>query len=111
VETENIDLAINIAIPCALILNELLSNALKYAFPNGRTGTIKVRFARATETELILSCEDDGVGIPESFDWENPKSLGLRIIRILTKQVDGKLERRTGNTGTCFELRIPSLKS
>jgi PAS domain S-box-containing protein len=106
-ETEKIDLPINMAVPCALILNELLSNALKYAFPGGRSGTILVRFARTGDTELALSCEDNGVGIPEGFDWENPKSLGLRIIAILTKQVDGRMLRRTGHAGTKFELQFP----
>ena len=108
IQTENIDLAINIAIPCALILNELLTNALKYAFPNGRSGTIAVKFARMSDTELSLSCVDNGVGMPETFDWENPKSLGMRIVRILTKQVDGKLLRETGPAGTRFQLTIPA---
>jgi two-component sensor histidine kinase len=108
VEAEEIDLPVDRAIPCALILNELLSNALKYAFPAGRRGEIKVQFGRLQSGELSLSCQDDGIGISDSFDWRNPHSLGLRIVSILTKQINGELvlEDRAGGTG--FELRFPA---
>jgi two-component sensor histidine kinase len=106
VEAEEIDLPVHRAIPCGLILNELLSNAFKYAFRDGRSGEIVVRFAREDAEMLILSCTDDGVGIPETFDWENPKSLGLRIIAILAKQVDGKLTLDRAHGGSRFELRF-----
>jgi len=107
VEAEAIDLPVHRAIPCGLILNELVCNAMKYAFPNGRSGEIKVGFALLESSEFVLSCEDSGVGIPESFDWRNAKSLGLRIVRILAKQIDGALTLdRTGGL-TRFELRFP----
>ena len=103
IETEEVDLAVHRAIPCALILNELLSNALKYAFPHGRKGEIRVRFSRAGGDQLFLSCQDNGVGVPETVNFQNPQSLGLRIAGILTKQIDGRLIlNRAG--GTCFEL-------
>ena len=107
-EAEEIELSVHRAIPCGLILNELLSNALKYAFPDGRSGEIKVRFFRLESGELSLSCIDNGVGMPEGFDWENSPSLGLRIVRILTKQIDGKLTLDRGGGGTRFELRFPA---
>ncbi|HMF78150.1 MAG TPA: PAS domain S-box protein [Bryobacteraceae bacterium] len=107
IEAEEIDLPVHRAIPCGLILNELLSNAFKHAFPDGRGGKINVRLARLEAGEISLSCEDDGVGVPESFDWRNSKSLGLKIIQILTRQIDGKLALdRSG--GTRFELRFSS---
>jgi PAS domain S-box-containing protein len=102
-EAEEINLPMDCAIPCGLILNELLSNALKYAFPDDRSGRITVRFCRLETGELALSCQDDGVGIPESLDWETAPSLGLRIIQILTKQLKGKL-RLDRSGGTRFEL-------
>jgi len=107
IEAEEIELPVHDAIPCGLILNELLSNALKYAFPDGRSGKIRIHFYRLQSGELSLSCHDDGVGIPESFDWQNPKSLGLRIVSILTKQIDGELTLDRSSSGTRFELRFP----
>jgi PAS domain S-box-containing protein len=108
VEAEEIELPVHRAIPCGLILNELLSNTMKYGFPNGRSGRIRVCFARLESGGLSLSCQDDGVGIPESFDWKNPRSLGLRIVRILTKQIDGDLTLDRSGGGTRFELRFPA---
>jgi hypothetical protein len=73
------------AIPCGLIINELLSNAPKYAYPRGHSGEINIQFALLESGKLSLSCQDKGKGIPETFDWKNSSSLGLRMIRILTK--------------------------
>ena len=107
INAEPLEVPVHRAIPCGLILNELLSNAFKYGFPNGRSGEIRVKFARLESGMLLLSCGDDGVGIPEGFDWQNPKSLGLRIIGILTKQIDGELTLDRSHGGTLFELRFP----
>jgi two-component sensor histidine kinase len=107
IHADDIDLPVHQAIPCGLILNELLSNALKYAFPGGRTGKILVRFIRLESGALSLSCTDDGIGIPESFNWQNSTSLGLRIMSILTKQIDGELTLDRNGRGTRFELKFP----
>ena len=109
IDAQNIDLPVDRAIPCGLILNELISNALKYAFPEDRRGEISIYFGALDSGQLSLACRDDGIGIPESFDWQNPHSLGLRIVSILTNQIDGELmlDRNHGSTG--FELRfLPS---
>jgi len=106
IEVEAIELPVHRAIPCGLILNELLSNCLKYAFPRDRKGKIKVRFARLESGALSLSCRDDGIGIPESLDWRNAKSLGLRIVQILAKQIDGELTLDRNAGGTRFELQF-----
>ncbi len=106
IEAEDIDLPVDQAIPCGLILNELLSNTLKHAFPEGRSGSIVVRFVRLSSGALSLSCSDDGVGMPETFHWETAKSLGLRIVRILSKQINGELTMHSGSGGTTFELRF-----
>ena len=98
------------AIPCGLILNELLSNAFKYAFPGGRRGQITVHFVRLESGEFSLSCGDNGVGIPEGFKWQNSNSLGLRIVNILTNQIDGDLMLHRNGGGTRFELKFPSAK-
>ena len=108
IEAQQVDLPVHRAVPCGLILNELLSNALKYGFRDGRGGEIKVRFARVGPEEFLLSCTDDGIGIPLTFDWKNPTSLGLRIVRILAKQIDGDLRLHRDQPGTRFELRFPA---
>jgi PAS domain S-box-containing protein len=106
VEMEQILIPVHRAIPCGLILNELLSNALKYAFAEGRTGKLTVRFVRLESGELSLSCLDNGVGIPEGFDWRHSPSMGLKIVQILAKQLHGELTLDRTH-GTRFELRFP----
>lgn len=104
VEADPIELTVNRAIPCGLILNELVSNAFKHAFPNGRVGTITVAFRRLESGRLSLVCSDDGVGIPEGFDWQNTGSLGLRIVQILSKQIGAAFTVDRTKPGGCFEL-------
>jgi len=107
IEAEEIELPVDQAITCGLILNELLSNALKYAFPGGRRGKIEVYFGRLESAELLLSCGDDGAGMPSGFDWQDLHSLGLRIVSILAKQLDGTLILDRNRVGTRFELKFP----
>ncbi len=104
IETEDIHLPVHRAIPCGLILNELLSNAMKYAFADSQKGSIRVRFVRLETGDLSLSCVDDGVGIPESFDWRNSPSTGLKIVQILVKQLHGQLTLDRSGAKTRFEL-------
>lgn len=106
VDAEEIELPVDRAIASGLILNELLSNAFKYAFPGNRAGQIRVSFSRLEPGWLMLAVADDGVGIPDDFDWQNPRSLGLRIVRILTKQLGGELTLHGNGGGTRFELRF-----
>jgi PAS domain S-box-containing protein len=107
VQAEEIDLSVHRAIPCGLILNEWLSNALKYAFPDGRRGAIRVRFGHGEHGGLILSCGDDGIGIPADFDWQHQRSLGLQIVGILAKQIGGEVTLDREGSGARFELRFP----
>ena len=109
IAADDIDLPVQQAIPCGLILNELLSNAMKYAFPDGRSGEITLRFARLESGEFSLSCQDNGIGIPETFAWREASSLGLRIVRILTNQLDGDLTLHRNGGGTGFELKFPGV--
>ena len=105
IEVEEIDLPVHRAIPCGLILNELFSNALKYAFPDNRSGKITVRFERLPTGELSLSCSDNGVGIPEGFDWQNAPSLGLKIVQVLVNQLKGELTLDQ-RAGTQFKFKF-----
>lgn len=97
-EAPDVRVDINTAIPLGLILNELISNALKYAFPKGRGGEVSVSIRREEKT-LTVIVRDDGVGIPPDFDWQNAPSLGLRLVNSLVDQLDGTVELdRTSGT-------------
>jgi two-component sensor histidine kinase len=97
-DIHDISLAIDTAIPFGLMINELISNSLKYAFPNGRKGEISIAIHRQDHTLTILF-RDDGVGIPEDLDWRNAKSMGLQLVTALVDQLDGTIELdRTGGT-------------
>jgi two-component sensor histidine kinase len=103
-----IQLDIERAVPCALILNELLSNSLKHAFPNASGGTIRISFHEAAPGVLELVFEDNGIGLPpDGVVGEDTKSLGLRIVGILARQLGGTLQQENG-CGSRFVLRFPS---
>lgn len=92
VQADNVDLDLDHAISCGLILNELMTNALKYAFPEDRNGTILVELRASPGHILSLRVADDGVGIPANSDIRNAKSLGLQLVNGLVEQLDGKME-------------------
>ncbi|HUK93125.1 MAG TPA: PAS domain S-box protein, partial [Methanomicrobiales archaeon] len=95
------------AIPCALVLNELLSNAYKHAFRGRERGTVEVSGAREGD-RIRISVRDDGVGMPEGFDISRASSLGLKLVRnLVQQQLKGKLEiKRDGGTEVIVELPI-----
>jgi PAS domain S-box-containing protein len=98
-----ISLSLDRAIPCGLIVNELVSNALKHAFPSGR-GTIRVRL-EVVEPALRVSVEDDGVGLPPGFALATHKTLGLQIVTTLVRQLRGKLGYSSAD-GAVFTLEF-----
>jgi two-component sensor histidine kinase len=100
INAPNINLDINTAIPLGLITNELISNSLKHAFPDDKTGTITLEIYK-TEDIFTFKVKDDGVGLPSDLDYKNPDSLGLELVNTLTTQIGGKLELNTQN-GTEF---------
>ncbi len=106
-ELEPVTLGLNQAIPCGLILNELLTNSLKHAFPKERAGEILVKLSWREDQPVKLTVADDGRGLPAEFDWKESQSLGLRIMNILGRQLDGTVEREPGTTGTVFSLAFP----
>lgn len=105
-ELESVMLPADQAVPCGLILNELLTNSLKYAYPNGRAGEIVVGLSRS-ESRVTLRVADDGIGLPPGFDWEQAQSLGLRIVHILTAQLNGTMRYKPGQ-GARFTLTFPA---
>ncbi len=102
VDIGEITLGITEAIPCGLIINELVSNAVKHAFPKGREGEIRIRLVRESTKHIVLTVSDNGVGFPESVDFRNSPSLGLTLVNSLVQQLDGSIEldRRDGTAFT-----------
>jgi two-component sensor histidine kinase len=103
---EDVAVAVGSAIPCGLILNELITNALKHAFPDGRAGTVRVEMSPVNGTGLRLAVEDDGRGLPAGFDVGTSSSLGLHLVRMLAGQLDASLEVEA-TRGTCFRVTVP----
>ena len=102
INIDKILLSVNTAITCGLIINELISNALKYAFPEGQSGEIKINFQSA-RGQIILIVSDNGIGLPENVDLQKTESLGLQIVLTLTNQLQGKIEIERNN-GTEFRM-------
>lgn len=103
IEFRSIYLDIDTAIPCGLIINELISNCLKYAFPDLRKGKICIDLKELNESDYVLIIRDDGIGIPESVDFGNTNSLGLKLVKILSEQLGGTVEL-IRNNGSEFRI-------
>jgi two-component sensor histidine kinase len=106
IDAETVDLPIDAAVPCGLILNELFTNALKYAFPNGRSGQIRMS-AHLNDDGFEMAFQDDGVGFPAGLDLRTCSTLGFRIISFLVQhQMEGNWEG--GNeAGASIRIRWP----
>ena len=101
----DLDLPLDLAIPCGLILNELVSNALKYAFADG-DGRLDVSLHRSGDgCQLIVA--DDGVGLPDHIDVNTSKTLGLQLVNTLVAQIEGQLEV-DADDGTTFRVSFPT---
>ena len=104
---EPVSLSIETVIPCGLILNELLGNALKHAFPDNSGGEVEVGVKIDPATKVVcLRVRDNGVGLPAGLDWSQLKSLGLRLVKILASQVLGTVETTT-DPGTEIKIIFP----
>jgi two-component sensor histidine kinase/PAS domain-containing protein len=104
-DIEDSPISINQAYPTGLIINELISNSLKHAFPEKKKGEISVCMRRR-DKELEMVINDDGVGIPDDFDWRNTKSMGLNLVRTLVEnQLDGSIDMENQN-GTKFTIKF-----
>ncbi|UCF88636.1 MAG: PAS domain S-box protein, partial [bacterium] len=105
IEAEKTEIIVDTAIPCGLIINELITNALKHAFPKGRKGTISLSFRQLKNREFELSVSDDGVGMPENVDIYKTATLGMQLITVLVRQLGGTLKMKR-KKGTCFTMRF-----
>jgi PAS domain S-box-containing protein len=95
------------AVPCGLIINELVSNSLKYAFPGGREGEVRIELREHSDGLARLVVADNGIGLRSDIDWSTARSLGLRLVRSLAEQLGAKIEVKS-NTGTEVQLIFAS---
>jgi PAS domain S-box-containing protein len=105
-DIQNLYLDLDVAIPCGLIINELVSNSMKYAFPGSRKGNIKVSLQPDASENLVLMIKDDGIGIPLTMITLDSQSLGLQLVKLLVKQLNGKMEI-DGTMGTRITIIFP----
>jgi len=109
-QAEDINLDIDAAIPCGLIVNELVSNALKYAFPRTKGGELLITFSQVARDKFALSVTDNGIGLPADLDVRNPKSLGLQLVNMLVAQLRGTLDV-VSDGGTTFMITFSTGKT
>ncbi len=102
-DLEEVFLNLDTSIPCGLIINEVVSNSLKYAFQGREKGVIRIEFSKLADGKLKLIVSDNGIGLPDNFDIENAESLGLQLVTTLVTQVSGELKIDTSN-GTEFNI-------
>jgi two-component sensor histidine kinase len=103
-----VHLTVDVAIPCGLIVNELVTNALKHAFPDGRAGEVRVSLSESQQGTLDLVVEDDGVGMPAGLDPRNTVSLGLDLVITFAEQLNAAVTIKREN-GTHFGFRFRKL--
>ena len=104
-DLDSIYLNLDTSIPCGLIINEVVSNSLKYAFEGKEKGKIKIEFKKISDEKMKLNISDDGIGLPEDFDIQNAESLGLQLVTTLVTQVSGELDIDVSK-GTAFNIEF-----
>lgn len=104
-----IEINIETAHPCGLIVNELVSNIFKHAFPDGRCGKIEIGFHQDQSGSIELIVKDNGIGLPENLDFRHTESLGMELVCTLTDQIKGEI-KLARNEGTTFTLKFTELK-
>jgi len=105
-DVAHLSLDVATAIPCGLIVNELVTNALKHGFPDGRSGSIEVALQLAADGQCQLAVADDGVGLASGIDLRNPSSLGLKLVHTLVRQLHGDIDMKSEG-GTSVSVVFP----
>jgi two-component sensor histidine kinase len=98
---EGLAVGLDVALHCGLIVNELVTNALKYAFPNGRSGTLRLSARKEASDKMLVRVEDDGVGYESTHDTIRGSGLGMQIVTLLTEQLGATIERSLPDGGGC----------
>jgi two-component sensor histidine kinase len=107
IQTDGVSVDINKAIPCGLVLNELISNVLKHAFPGDRQGELQIIIREEKNTEMEIVVRDNGMGLPDDVDINQPRTMGLNLVNgLVKKQLKGQMEVRRDN-GTEIRIKFP----
>jgi two-component sensor histidine kinase len=106
VEAEPTLINIETAIPCGLLINELVTNSFKHAFPEGESGEIHIQLHRDQRQKLHLRIWDDGIGLPPELEWQSSTSLGLKLVKILAKQLKAVISFDKSELGVGTSVRI-----
>lgn len=106
ISLDDVHMNLDSAVPCGLIVNELISNSLKYAFPEGREGEIRIEVRPEADHRVSLIVADNGIGLPENVGFWTTRSLGLRLVRTLADQLRASVELSSQN-GTEIKLTFP----
>ncbi|PSN10677.1 diguanylate cyclase [filamentous cyanobacterium CCT1] len=107
-DIEPYSLDIETALPCGLMLTELISNSFKYAFPQGRTGEVAIVSRLSPDNHLTIRLQDNGIGLPKGVNLQQISSLGLSLVRNLTQQIGGQVEIVAQPIGTAFQITFPT---
>lgn len=110
VNAEGIGFDMDTAMPCGLLITEIVSNSLKYGFPDHREGKINIDFKKVPEKKVMMTISDNGIGLPFGFEIEKSESLGMQLIIALTSQLDGEVIY-SGENGTKFSITFTYPKS
>ena len=108
INSEDILFDIDTSIPCGLIINEIISNSLKYAFPDGQKGKINIDLHLEGEKYMLI-ISDNGIGFPEDLDFQNTETLGLRLVNILVNQINGVITLDKSE-GASFKIEFKKLE-
>ncbi|MGB8891197.1 MAG: PAS domain S-box protein, partial [Methanoregula sp.] len=106
VDVENININLDTAIPCGLIINELLTNSLKYAFKGRSSGTLGISLHLSPDHRFTLKVSDNGTGLPKNFDLKSTATLGMQLVQVLVRQLGGEITI-TSQQGTTFTITFP----
>jgi PAS domain S-box-containing protein len=109
VDIEEVFLNIDTAIPCGFIINELMSNSLKYAFPQERNGLIEIKLYSDSEQRFTLTVKDNGIGFSKDLNLQKPTTLGLQLVNALTQQLEGDMALDESQ-GIEFKIKFSELK-
>jgi len=110
IDIPEIELGIDTAIPLGLLINEAVTNALKYGFEGRDSGEISISLEKEDKHEFVLRIGDDGIGYPESMDYQSSKSLGLKLIHNLSRQLKGSVIRDLSKRGTNYIIRFQEVR-
>ena len=101
----SISLHVQQMIPCGLVMNELILNAIKHAFPAGSSGLITVSALRSG-SRIVISVQDDGQGLPDGFSWQASQGLGSQLIPMFVRQLHGQLSHESSAAGTLVSVML-----